>query len=117
MKTKILSLIVVITMLMSLIPVSAEVRDHQTINDNFDNWTTVTPDSNTYRGFNIQGGKEYTILTEPDRGNVISMDAGEYLDDLRRVLQGDTGAILPMGDVIASTRKTLQIQAYADNNE
>ena len=79
MKTKILSLIVVITMLMSLIPVSAEVRDHQTINDNFDNWTTVTPDSNTYRGFNIQGGKEYTILTEPDRGNVISMDAGEYL--------------------------------------
>lgn len=84
MKTKFISIIVVLTLIASLasfVPVSAERRDYQLISESFDGneWVTVTPDSNTYRGFNIQGGKEYTVLSESGRGKVISMDAGEYL--------------------------------------
>ena len=59
----------------------------------------------------------YYLAGDPEPHALEEVDAGEYLDDLLRVLQGDTGAILPMSDVIASTRSTLQIQAYADEDK
>ena len=58
----------------------------------------------------------YYLAGDPQPHALEEVGVGEYLDDLLKVIRGDRDVILPMGDVIASTRKTLEIQSHADKN-
>ena len=39
----------------------------------------------------------------------------DFMTDFYRVINGEKDVVLPVGDVINSTRKTVEIQTFADN--
>ena len=59
----------------------------------------------------------YYLTGDPTPHTLEEIDVGKYLDDFLKVVKDEKNVILPMSDVLASTRKTLEIQGYADNNK
>ena len=55
----------------------------------------------------------YYLAGDPEPHALREVDAGEYLEDFLKMLNGKS-AILPMSDVFASTKKTLEIQSVAN---
>lgn len=59
----------------------------------------------------------YYLAGDPEPHALCEIDAGEYLDDFIRLVKGEDGVILPMEEALSSTRKTLEIQKYSDQNK
>ena len=58
----------------------------------------------------------YYLAGDPTPHALEEAFAGTYLDDFLKMLKGDADVILPMSEVISSTRSTLEIQNFADHN-
>ena len=58
----------------------------------------------------------YYLAGDPDPHELEEAMVSTYLDDFLKMLNGEEDVILPMDDVLSSTRKTLEIQGYADQN-
>ncbi len=58
----------------------------------------------------------YYLEGDPEPHELAEIDAGEYLDDFLKMVNNEENTVLPMADVLSSTRKTLEIQSFADKN-
>ena len=58
----------------------------------------------------------YYLAGDPTPHALEEVEVGEYLDDFLGLLDGAKDVILPMSDVLSSTRKTLEIQKFSDEN-
>ena len=56
----------------------------------------------------------YYLAGDAEPHDLEEVDAGEYLDDFQRLVNSEGEVVLPMHEVLASTRTTLEIQKYAD---
>lgn len=59
----------------------------------------------------------YYLAGDPTEHKLEEVEAGTYLDDFLKMLKGEADVILPMSEVISSTRSTLEIQNFADHNQ
>jgi hypothetical protein len=59
----------------------------------------------------------YYLEGDPTPHILKKLDAGTYLDDFLKMVHGDENVILPMSDVFFSTKETLEIQSYANENK
>lgn len=59
----------------------------------------------------------YYLEGDPAPHILEKLDAGSYLDDFLKMVNGDENVILPMSDVFSSTKETLEIQSYANENK
>ncbi len=67
------------------------------------------------------GGEEqpafYYVKGVADPIPLEEVDADNYLTDFLRVVNGEENQVLPMSEVLSSTRQTLEIQAKSNKNE